>query len=330
MKLCNDLVNYLITLNYCSFDIKTYTLPAYLYNFEFNMTLRSETTGWLFGVGAFVFWGLAPIYFKALDQFTAPEILAHRIAWCVPVTLLLMLALGKKIRVRQVVSNRKLLLGLTATTGFISLNWYLFTWAVTHEQILATSLGYFINPIMSILAGVIFLNERLSKLQWAAVLSAALGVLNQIINYGEIPWIALALAISFTFYGFIRKKLDVDSLNGLLVETLIALPFAVAYIVWTLDQQTTMFLQTTWKLDALLISGGIITAIPLIWFAAAAKKIPLNSIGFLQFIAPSLSFILATYFYNEHLGDKQLISFGLIWFGLGLYLVKPIQKLFNK
>ena len=293
------------------------------------MTLKSETTGWLFGIGAFVWWGLAPIYFKAVGQFSAPEILAHRIAWCVPVTLLLMIVLGKKILIKQIISDRKLLIGLTATTGFISLNWYLFTWAVTHEQILATSLGYFINPIMSILAGVIFLNERLSKLQWTAVLAVTFGVLNQIVNYGEIPWIALALATSFAFYGFIRKQLAVDSLNGLLVETLIALPFAVAYIFWTLNQQTAVFLTTTWQPDVLLICGGIVTAIPLIWFAAAAKKIPLNSVGFLQFIAPSLTFVLATQFYNEPLGVKQLISFAFIWLGLALYLIKPIQNLFN-
>lgn len=293
------------------------------------MHSKTETTGWLFGIGAFVLWGLVPIYFKAVDEVSALEILAHRIAWCVPVTLILMLTLGKKILIKQVVADRKLLLGLAATTGFISINWYLFTWAVTHDQILATSLGYFINPIMSVLMGVAFLSERLSKLQWAAVITATLGVANQIINYGEIPWVALAIATSFTFYGFIRKQLNVDSLNGLLIETLIALPFAAGYIIWTLSQETALFLNSSWDLDALLVGGGIITAVPLIWFAAAAKKIPLNSIGFLQFIAPSITFILATQFYGETLGEKQLISFGLIWLGLGLYLVKPIQNLFK-
>ncbi len=294
------------------------------------MNSKTESTGWLFGIGAFVWWGLAPIYFKAVGEVSALEILAHRIAWCVPVTLILMLLLKKRILIKQIIKDKKLLLGLTATTAFISFNWYLFTWAVTHEQILATSLGYFINPIMSVLMGVAFLSERLTRLQWAAVVSAALGVSNQIINYGEIPWIALALATSFTFYGFIRKQLNVDSLNGLLVETCIALPFAAGYILWTLDQQTALFLNTSWTLDVLLLSGGIVTAVPLIWFAAAAKKIPLNSIGFLQFIAPSITFILATQFYNESLGATQLISFAFIWLGLALYLVKPIHTLFRK
>jgi chloramphenicol-sensitive protein RarD len=291
------------------------------------MTEKNEATGWLFGIGAFVIWGLVPIYFKAMEDVSAHEILAHRIAWCVPFTLILMLIMGAKFNIKSVLHDKKLFWGLVTTTLFISLNWYVFTWAVTHEQILATSLGYFINPIMSIIAGVLFLNEKLTRLQWAAVVAVALGVINQIVNYGEIPWIALALATSFTVYGFIRKQLNIDSLNGLLIETSIALPFAVAYIGWTIAQQTSAFLTVSLSIDTLLISGGIVTAVPLIWFAAAARKIPLNSVGFLQFIAPSLSFILATQVYNEPLGQAQLISFALIWGGLALYLIKPIKQL---
>ncbi|MGX5200496.1 EamA family transporter RarD [Aliikangiella sp. IMCC44632] len=293
------------------------------------MTQKSELSGWLFGTGAFVWWGMAPIYFKAVGVVPANEILAHRIAWCVPVTLLLMLALRKRVELKQVIANKKLLAGLALTTGLISCNWYIFTWAVTHEQILATSLGYFINPIMSILMGVVFLSERLTKLQWMAVLSVTLGVGNQIINYGEFPWIALSLATSFALYGFIRKQLQIDSLNGLLVETCIALPFALLFIGWLGWQGQAIFLSHSTHIDILLLSGGVVTAVPLIWFAAAAKKIALNSIGFLQFLAPSLTFFLATYFYAEPLGSEQLLSFVFIWIGLGLYLVKPIQNMLS-
>ena len=294
------------------------------------MSSKTETSGWFFGIGAFVFWGLAPIYFKAVALVPAEEILAHRIAWCVPVTLLLMLVLRKRIEIKQVVADRKLLLGLATSTALVSCNWYVFTWAVTHDQILATSLGYFINPIMSILMGVMLLGEKLTKLQWAAVVAATLGVVNQIVNFGEVPWIALSLATTFALYGFIRKQLQVDSLNGLLVETSIALPFAGGYVIWTLLQQQALFLNHSMSIDILLISGGFITAIPLIWFAAAAKKIPLNSVGFLQFIAPSITFVLATQYYQEPLGDKQLLSFAFIWLGLALYLVKPLQSMFKK
>ena len=294
------------------------------------MSSKIETSGWFFGIGAFVWWGLAPIYFKAVAAVPAEEILAHRIAWCVPVTLLFMLVLKKRIEIKAILADRKLLLGLALTTSLISCNWYIFTWAVTHDQILATSLGYFINPIMSIVLGVAFLSEKLTKLQWAAVVAATLGVVNQIVNYGAFPFIAMSLAVSFALYGFIRKQLHVDSLNGLLVETSIALPIAGGYILWTISQQQSVFLNLSLSIDVLLISGGIITAVPLIWFAAAAKKIPLNSVGFLQFIAPTITFVLATQYYGEPLGEEQLISFLFIWLGLALYLVKPIQRMFRR
>ncbi|MCW9017617.1 MAG: EamA family transporter RarD, partial [Kangiellaceae bacterium] len=236
----------------------------------------------------------------------------------------------KRLLVKSIFTNRKLILGLITSTALVSCNWYIFTWAVTHDQILATSLGYFINPIMSILLGVVFLSEKLTKLQWGAVIAVTLGVTNQIINYGEFPWIALSLATSFALYGFIRKKLEVDSLNGLLVETTLALPIAGGFIIWLLWQGEASFLSGSSSIDWLLISGGIITAVPLIWFAAAAKKIPLNSVGFLQFIAPSLTFVLATQYYNEPLGPEQLTSFAFIWIGLGLYLVKPVKQIFRR
>ncbi|MET1255201.1 EamA family transporter RarD [Aliikangiella maris] len=290
------------------------------------MNSTNETSGWFLGIGAFIWWGLVPIYFKALQHVEADEILAHRIAWCVPVTLLLMLVLGKKVELVKIFKNKRLILGLITSTLLVSSNWYIFTWAVTHNQILDTSLGYFINPIMSILLGVIFLAEKLSRLQWAAVIAVVAGVANQIINYGEIPWIALSLATTFALYGFIRKQLQVDALNGLLVETVLAFPLAAGFILYSLSMSHAQFLSANGTTDWLLVCGGIITAVPLIWFAAAAKRIPLNSVGFLQFIAPSLTFILATQYYGEPLGIKQLLSFIFIWIGLILYLINPIRK----
>jgi chloramphenicol-sensitive protein RarD len=294
------------------------------------MNSKTETSGWFLGISAFLLWGFMPIYLKSVNHVSAEEILAHRIAWCVPFTLLFMVILKKRLLIASILSDRKLLLGLVASTLLISCNWYFFTWAVTHDNILETSLGYFINPILSILLGVFFLNERLSKFQWAAVGFVCIGVLNQIINYGEVPWIALTLATSFGLYGFIRKKLAVDALNGLLVETLMALPFALGYMIWQFSETKALFLNYSSLTDILLISGGLVTAVPLILFAAAAKKIPLNSVGFLQFIAPSLSFIIATQYYLEPLGSEQLLSFVFIWIGLVMYLVKPIRDVFVK
>ena len=170
----------------------------------------------------------------------------------------------------------------------------------------------------------------LTKLQWAAVLFVSIGVLNQILNYGEIPWIGLTVATTFALYGFVRKKLEVDSLNGLLVETALVFPIVFGYIIWQINQPGTLFLNQSLMSDVLLIGSGIITALPLIWFAASANKIPLNGIGFLQFIAPTISFILATQLYAEPLGSEQLISFSFIWFGILLYLIKPLRLVFAR
>lgn len=289
------------------------------------MTKQTELSGWLIGLSAFIWWGFGPVYFKAVEHVSALEILAHRVAWTIPVTLLLLALIKKPITFITIVKNRRLFIGLLISSLLISGNWFIFTWAVTHDQILATSLGYFINPIMSIVMGVVILGEKLDKFQWGAVSFVVLGVLNQIINYGEVPWIALSLATSFAIYGFIKKKLQVDSLNGFLVETTIALPFAVGYIVWTLVQEKAIFLHHSGASDLLLMAGGIITAVPLILFATAAKKIPLSGMGFLQFIAPSITFILATKVYDEPLSFEQLLSFVFIWTGLSLYLIKPIK-----
>lgn len=291
---------------------------------------RTDLSGWFLALSAFLWWGLAPIYFKAVDHVSALEILAHRVAWSVPITLALMAFMRKRIALKIIFSDRKVLLGLISSSLLISVNWFIFTWAVTNDQILATSLGYFINPILSILMGVILLSEKLTKLQWSAVGCVVLGVANQIFNYGEVPWIALSLATSFGIYGLIKKQLKVDTLNGFLVETTIALPVAVGYIVWTLVVGQALFLHSTQSTDWLLIAGGIITAVPLILFATAAKKIPLSAMGFLQFIAPSITFILATKFYNEPLSSEQLLSFIFIWIGLALYLVKPIKDFVGK
>ncbi|MBV1911632.1 MAG: EamA family transporter RarD [Kangiellaceae bacterium] len=293
-------------------------------------TSRTELSGWIFAFSAFIWWGLAPIYFKFVTHVSALEILAHRVAWSIPVALVMMFMVKKRIELFTILANKKLLLGLIASTVLISCNWFIFTWAVTHEQILSTSLGYFINPIMSIVMGVLLLGERLDKLQWAAVGCVVLGVANQIFNYGEVPWIALSLATSFAIYGFIKKQLQVDALNGFLVETTLALPFAGGYIIWTLVANQAVFLHHSTNTDVLLIAGGIITAVPLIIFAIAAKKIPLSAMGFLQFIAPSITFLLATQVYGEPLSSEQLLSFMLIWIGLALYLIKPISAQFKK
>ena len=290
------------------------------------MNDRTQLIGWIAGLSAFIWWGLAPIYFKAVDHVGALEILAHRVAWSIPVTLVLMVALRKRIQILTILKQPKILKGLLLSTALISVNWFVFTWAVTNNQILATSLGYFINPIMSIVMGVILLGEKLDRLQWVAVTLVVVGVANQIFNYGQVPWIALALATSFAIYGFIKKQLEVDSLNGFLLETTLALPLAAGYIIWSVVTGQSFFLQTDMQTDWLLVAGGIITAVPLILFATSARKIPLTGIGFMQFLAPSITFILATQVYKEPLSSAQLLSFVFIWIGLAVYLTQSIKQ----
>jgi len=289
------------------------------------MSNQSSLFGWLIGLAAFVWWGLAPIYFKAIAHVSAAEILAHRIAWSIPVTLLVMAILKRKIALKLIFADRKLVKLLILSTALISVNWFVFTWAVTNGKILATSLGYFINPIFSILMGVILLSEKLNRFQWAAVIFVILGVVNQIFVYGEIPWIALSLATSFAIYGFIKKQLKVDALNGFLLETTLALPFSGGYIIWSVVSGNGVFLNLDLSTDVLLLLGGVVTTIPLVMFATAAQKIPLSGMGFLQFIAPTITFFLATLVYHEPLNSAQLLSFIFIWIGLALYLSNSIH-----
>ncbi len=285
---------------------------------------HEKQQGYLAAIAAYVWWGLFPIYFKWLEAVDALEILAHRVFWCIPTVLIMMTLLNRPVLVLTIWKNAKLRWYLLLCAGLISVNWFIFAWAVIHDQILATSLGYFINPIFSILLGVLFLHEKMNRLQWMAVLLALLGVLNQVWAVGEVPWMSLTLAITFGLYGFIRKQMDVGAMNGLLIETLFLLPLAVGYwIVLTVYSQMS-FGQINRVTDGLLIMTGLATALPLILFAYGARRIPLYAIGFLQFIAPSMTFILAVFVYQEAFNLKQGITFGLIWLGMLLYLLNHL------
>jgi chloramphenicol-sensitive protein RarD len=288
--------------------------------------LTKEFLGWLFGFFAFVLWGIAPIYFQFLKDVKAEEILAHRIVWCIPTTILLMFFLKKPIDIMPIIRQPHLILLLTISTLLITVNWLIFTWAVTHQHILATSLGYFINPILSILMGVFLLKESLNKWQWLAVLLLFLAIANSIFQYGEFPWIALSLAVTFALYGFIKKKMSIDALNGFLIETLLVLPFALIYVVWSYPNNESVFFKQIGTLGIFFIGLGLVTTIPLVLFSTAAQRIPLSGLGFLQFIGPSLNFIIAIFIYNESLNNNDRITFILIWISIALYLIESIKK----
>ena len=281
--------------------------------------------GYIYGILAFVIWGLAPIYFKALEGVSALEILAHRVAWSVPVVLIIMWAIKRPFP-KNILQDKKTVGILIATSVLISGNWLAFTWAVTNERVLETSLGYFINPLFSVALGIMFLKEKLTTWSKIALLLATLGVLYRIVSLGSLPWISLWLAFSFGVYGLLRKQVNIGPLQGLLVETLIVLPFTAGYIIYLWYTGTGAFLNTSVSIDWLLLAGGVITTVPLALFSAGARLLPLDTIGFMQYLAPSLTFLLAVFAFKETFNIDLLITFALIWAGLIIYTIGVVRQ----
>ena len=277
--------------------------------------------GAYFAITAYTIWGLAPLYFRAVSAVSSFEIIAHRVVWSV-VLLFAVLAVTRQLGSLRV--SIKQLLILFVTAALLSINWLVFVSAVTQGQVIATSLGYFINPLVSVFLGLIFLRERLRPLQWLALGIAFSGVSVQVISLGELPLISLTLAFSFGFYGLIRKQVNLPSIAGLTLETLIALPFALGYLAYLNESAALAFGQSSWSLDALLIAGGAITSVPLMCFAAAVTRLPLAIAGLFQYLAPSLSLILAIFVFGEPFSQVQLISFGCVWLSLGVFTAESL------
>jgi chloramphenicol-sensitive protein RarD len=282
---------------------------------------RGAQLGVAYGVAAYAWWGLCPIYFKAVASVPALQVLAHRIVWSVLLLLLLTVVQRRWQPVRAVCRDRRTLLRLCVTTLLIANNWGLFIWAVAHDHLLQASFGYFINPLVNVLLGFVFLRERLRRMQTLAVLLAAIGVAYLIFAYGQFPWIALVLALSFAFYGLLRKTARADALVGLTVETALLTPVALAFLLFEGLRGAGAFGVISRQMDLLLASAGIITAVPLLWFAAAAKRLWYSTLGILQYLAPTGQFLLAVLAYGEPFTRDHLISFSLIWTALIIYSV---------
>ncbi len=287
--------------------------------------------GILLAVCAYCIWGVAPIYFKLLNQVSATEILIHRVIWSFLFMVILMQFIGGFGKLRQLFRQPKQLGVLTITSTLIAGNWLLFIWAVNNDHMLDASLGYFINPLINVLLGMIFLSERLRKLQWFAVALAFTGVLVQLISFGSIPLVSLGLAISFGVYGLLRKKVNVDAKTGLLVETALLLPFALVYLLATLNSASSSMLVNSTELNLLLIAAGIVTSVPLLLFAGSATRIPLSMLGFFQYIGPSIMFILAITLFKEPFDLEKGITFVFIWsalvvFSLDMFLSRKSKR----
>ena len=275
--------------------------------------------GVLLAIGAYTMWGIAPIYFKSIAEVSPLEILSHRVIWSF-FLLAALLHFGRHWRsVRDIIKNKTKMMFLVSTAILVGANWLIFIWAVNSNHMLDASLGYYINPLINVLLGMVFLGERLRKLQWFAVVLAGCGVLVQLIVFGSVPVVAMALAMSFGFYGLLRKKVSVDAKTGLFIETLLLLPVAAVYLLFVADTPTSNMLTNPLTLNSLLIAAGVITTLPLLCFTGAATRLKLSTLGFFQYIGPSLMFLLAVLMYGEPFTMDKAITFVFIWGALVVF-----------
>tara|TARA_R110002167_G_scaffold81072_1_gene222278 strand:+ start:23986 stop:24888 length:903 start_codon:yes stop_codon:yes gene_type:complete len=279
---------------------------------------KTIKSGVIFALAAYGMWGFAPLYFKLLQAMPAQEILVHRIIWSVLVLCILVVVSGKLRQVRAAAINLKVMAILLVSGLLLATNWLIFIWAINNEHLLEGSLGYYINPLFNVFLGRLFLQERLRPLQKAAVALAFTGVALLIISFGQVPWIALSLAISFGIYGLLRKKVAVDSLPGLLLETMMMLPFALVYWVGFSSEMSNLSTNSL-SLNITLICAGIVTTAPLLCFTAAARRLRYSTLGFFQYLGPSIMFIMAVWWFNEPLDQAKIITFIFVWLALALF-----------
>ncbi|WP_130833177.1 EamA family transporter RarD [[Erwinia] mediterraneensis] len=291
------------------------------------MNTQQTRQGIFYALGAYFIWGIAPAYFKLVKQVAPAEIMTHRVIWSALFMVLLISLSRSWPQVQAVLRQPKKMLLLALTAFAIGGNWLLFIWAVNNQHMLEASLGYFINPLINVVFGMLFLRERFRRLQWVAVLLATLGVLIQLWQFGSLPVIALGLALSFAFYGLLRKKIQVDAQSGMLIETCWLLPLAAIYLFGIADSSTSHLSANAMSLNLMLIAAGIVTTIPLMLFAAACTRLRLSTVGFFQYLGPTLMFLLAVVFYDERITPDKLITFCFIWLALAVFIGDAV--LFN-
>ena len=277
-----------------------------------------------YGIAAYAMWGFFPIYWKLLHDVPALQLLGHRIAWSFLLLLAFIFITRQWKDFRSVAFERKTLGIYTIAGVLLSINWLIYVWGVNAGFIVETSLGYFINPLLSVLFGVIFLREKLRPMQWLPVVIAAIGVTYLTVTYGRLPWIALSLAVSFGLYGLVKKLSPLGSVFGLTLETGIVFPIAIVYLIVMQSTGSGEFLHDGITVDLLLIGAGVVTTIPLLMFASAAKEIPLNMIGVLQYFAPTIQFLIGVFIYKEPFDTTRFIGFGIVWIALIIFWIENI------
>ena len=292
--------------------------------------MSQQKSGILFAIGAYIIWGIFPIYWKLIEDVNSMEVLLNRIIWSFVMTFILIGLIGKLSALRAdceyLWKNKKQLLSLFAASLIISVNWFTYIWAVQNGHILQTSLGYYMNPLLSILFGVLFFREKLSKAVLVSVAIATIGVLYMVWTAGVIPWVALVLAFSFATYGVLKKQIQLDALRGLAIETALIVPLALIAYAYLASTTPTSLFQVDTKTNVLLILSGIATALPLIFFAKGAQSMPLYMLGFIQFLAPTISFMLGVFLYKEPFDNTQLVTFIFIWTAVLLFSISTYME----
>jgi len=288
-----------------------------------NNRTRTDRAGLAYGLAAYGLWGLMPFYIHSVEGFPPMQMLAHRIAWCALLMFAIVALRRRPDLVADALLPRKLFL-LTLSSFLIALNWFAYILGVTTNQVTQASLGYFMTPLLNVLLGVCLLGERLRPIRWIALGIATIGLGYLMAVRQEMPWIALQVGTSFSLYGLVRKITPVDSLVGLLIETLILLPFALVFISYWQISGTGVF-GTNIRQDGLIMLSGVVTAVPLLCFTNAARRLPLTVMAFLQYIAPSIQLLLAVVVYKEPFEPVKQVTFGLIWVGLALFTMDSIR-----
>lgn len=292
--------------------------------------MENYKQGIFFGLAAYVLWGILPVYWKALELVSPFEILSSRFMWsCVFVFLLIIFQKKWPLftkEVKQVFSNVKTGAAMAAAGITISFNWGTFIWAVNNGHIVETSMGYYINPLVSILFAVVFLHERLDKMQLAAITCAFIGVASMVYSFGKIPWVSLTLAFTFALYGLLKKILPVSALTSIMLETLLITPLALVYECTLWQQGVSFYASGNLQVIMMLTGAGVVTAIPLLLFTAGARLLPLKIIGFLQYISPTLTLLIGVFVYNEAFTASHLLAFGWIWAALLLFIVSQLRS----
>jgi chloramphenicol-sensitive protein RarD len=286
-----------------------------------------QRAGLLLAAAAFVFWGLTPFYFKAISAVSPLEIVAHRIIWSTFILVGLLLIINRRFFKSAVLQLRKHAWALGIGATLLTVNWLTYIYAVVNNRVLEASLGYFINPLVNVALAAVILKERLSRIQMIAVVLATIGVTQEIFRFGQFPVLAMIMAGTFGIYGLIRKKVNIGGSEGLLIETLLLLPFAAGYLIYLSQTERLEFLSHGSLTTCLLLSAGLVTTLPLIWFISATKKLNYSIVGMMQYIAPTMMGILGYWIYKESFPPGRLITFSLVWFGLLLVVIESFRHM---